>query len=198
MIYFGYYGLSNFSVDLYIIVIMKKYILTFLIILTFVLSGCEEEQQRVSYDFENFHWYFPSENYYYDTNVQLSWLWYQLLQNDIISIYTQQEASWFTNSIIISKKITDQKLDDFVRENIDLIKNSWFKEESEKRSSFSCRGNTLNVITRNSKVKTNLETIYLSQSFFRQNDYIYIVSFATLDIDERNNFTNNIKNTSCE
>lgn len=55
MIYFGYYGLSNFSVDLYIIVIMKKYILTFLIILTFVLSGCEEEQQRVSYDFENFH-----------------------------------------------------------------------------------------------------------------------------------------------
>ena len=56
---------------------------------------CSEKLPQVSYDFENFHWYFDSENYYNQSTSKLEWQGYQLLQNDIITIYKQQNSSWF-------------------------------------------------------------------------------------------------------
>lgn len=190
--------MSNFSFDIHIFV-MKKYIFLLSTIVILSLCWCKKKPPQINYGFENFHWYFLSENYYEEWYLQLlSWLWYQLLQNDIIKVYKQQDSSWFVNSIIISKRSSDQNLDEFVKENFKLITNSSFKEDSTKNTEINCNDTKIPVIIKGSKIKTNLDTIYLSQSFFQKDAQIYIVSFATLDIEERDNFTSHIKDINCE
>ena len=192
------HSMSNFSFDIHIFV-MKKYIFLLSTIVLLSLCWCKTKSPQIDYDFENFHWYFLSENYYAEWYIQqLSWLWYQLLQDDIIKIYKQQDSSWFVNSIIISKRSSDQNLNEFVKDNFNLITNSSFKEESTKNNEINCNGSKIPIITKGSKIKTNLDTIYLSQSFFQKDEKIYIISFATLDIEERDNFTSHIKNINCK
>lgn len=189
---------SNFSSHIHVFVIMKKIFLSIIILSSIVLYWCGDKLPHVSYDFENFHWYFNSENYYNQSTTSLDWLGYQLLQSDIITIYRQQNSSWFTNSLIIAKRESDQTIDEFVSENLKLITNSAFKTESSKTNKFECGNETIHINTVNSKVKTNLDTLYISQSFFKKNKEIYIISFSTLDIQERNSFSDNITYLSCD
>ena len=191
------YYMTNFSSNIHISIIMKKFFAILLILLPILLCGCKKKWHQVSYEFENFHWYFLSENYYKQSMWRLSWLWYQLLENDIINMYSQQEASGFINSIIITKRNSDQDLNWFINENLDLIKNSSFKTEWTNQSKFICNKVSYNIVTTKSKIKANLNTIYLSQSFFKKDGYIYTISLATQDIKERNNFESNIKKLSC-
>lgn len=192
------YNWSNFSSHIHVFVIMKKIFLSIIILSSVILYGCKEKLPQVSYDFENFHWYFNSKNYYNQSTTSLEWLGYQLLQNDLIAIYRQQTTSWFTNSIIIAKRKSNLNIDDFVSENLKLIKNNAFKTENSKHQKFKCDWDSIPVITTNSKVKTNLDTIYISQSFFKKNDQIYIISFSTLDSEERNSFSDAIVYLSCK
>jgi len=198
MIYRRCDNLINFSSHIYVYITMKKIFLFIIILSCIILYWCSEKLPQVSYDFENFHWYFDSENYYNQSTSRLEWQWYQLLQNDIITIYKQQNSSWFTNSIIIAKRNSDKTVNDFIAENLKLITNDWFKTESSKKNKFICKDTNIEIYTTNSKVKTNLDTIYLSQSFFKQNNFIYIISFSTLDEIERNNFSDHIKHITCE
>lgn len=192
------YNWSDFSSHIHVFVIMKKIFLSIIILSSIILYWCKEKLPQVSYDFENFHWYFNSKNYYNQSTASLEWLGYQLLQNDIIAIYRQQTTSWFTNSIIIAKRETNLSIDDFVSENLKLIRNNAFKAENSKHQKFKCNWDSIPLITTNSKVKTNLDTIYISQSFFKKNDQVYIISFSTLDNQERDNFSNAIVYLSCK
>ena len=198
MIYHMNNNRSDFSSHIHVFVIMKKIFLSIIILSSIILYWCKEKLPQVSYDFENFHWYFNSENYYNQSTTPLEWLGYQLLGNNIIAMYKQQNSSWFTNSLIIAKRESDQSIDDFVSENLKLITNDAFKTESEKNSKFKCGNDTVSINTVNSKVKTNLDTLYISQSFFKKNKEIYIISFSTLDIQERNSFSDNISYLSCD
>lgn len=198
MIYYWYYYLINFSTYIYISIIMKK-IKTFIIVtcLCILLCWCWLKWRKIIYIYENFYWSFFTENLYNTSTTELSSIWNKLLQNDIIAIYDQKNWSWFIWSIIISKRASDKSLQEFVSENIKQIKKDWFKTEVSKSSKFMCNGKSIETITTNSKLKTNLNTVYFSQSFFIKWNNVYIISFATSNIDERNNFSNNIKNTYC-
>lgn len=198
MIYHRCDNLINFSPHIYVYITMKKILLFIIISSCIILYWCSEKLPQVSYDFKNFHWYFDSENYYNQSTSRLEWQGYQLLQNDIITIYKQQNSSWFTNSIIVAKRNSDKNVNDFIAENLKLITNDGFKTESSKKNKFVCKDENIDIYTTNSKVKTNLDTIYLSQSFFKQNDFIYIISFSTLNEVERNSFSDNIRHIICE
>jgi hypothetical protein len=198
MIYHRDHNWFDFSPHIHVFVIMKKIFLSIIILSCIILSWCEKKAPQVPYNFESFHWYFNSENYYNQSTASLEWLGYQLLQNDIIAIYRQQNSSWFINSIIIAKRESDDTVDDFVSENLKLITNNAFKTESNKTNKFKCNWNSIKIITTNSKVKTNLDTIYISQSFFKKDGQIYIISFSTLDDKERNSFGDNIPYLSCD
>jgi hypothetical protein len=198
MIYHRCYNLIGFSTHIYVYIIMKKSFLFIILLSCTILYGCSKKLPQVSYDFENFHWYFDSENYYDQSTTQLEWQGYQLLQNDIITTYKQKNSSWFINSIIVVKRTSDKTIDEFVSENLKLITNDGFKTENNKNNKFLCNGKSLDINTVNAKVKTNLDTVYLSQSFFKRDNDIYIISFSTLDSEERNSFSENIKHLNCK
>lgn len=199
MIYNRNYHLTYFSPYIHILIIMKKISLIIITIFcTVILYGCWTKWHKITYIFEDFYGSFFTENNYNTSTIQTSWIWSQLLQNDIIAIYDQKDWSGFVGSIIISKRITDNSVQDFVNENIKLVKKEWFRTEVSKNTSFTCNSESIKTTTVNSKLKTNLNTVYFSQSFFKRWKYIYIISFASSDMSERNSFSENIKHTRCE
>ncbi len=199
MIYNRKYRLTYFSSYIHILIVMKKISLIIITIFcTVILYGCWTKWHKITYIFEDFYWSFFTQNTYNTSTTQISWIWKQLLENDIIAIYDQKNWSGFMGSIIISKRLSDKSIQDFASENIKLVKKDGFRTEVTKSSSFSCDTTRIETITINSKLKTNLNTIYFSQSFFKKWKYIYIISFASSDMSERNSFSENIKNTHCE
>ncbi|HRX64137.1 MAG TPA: hypothetical protein P5060_03480, partial [Candidatus Absconditabacterales bacterium] len=67
------------------------------------------------------------------------------------------------------------------------------KEFKIKCGDIRLLGNTLNL-----ELEQNLNTIFFSQNFFVKNNTGYIVSFASDDKKERDNFSSNISQLNCK
>lgn len=176
---------------------MKKIYLFIVFIATIIVAGCEVQWNKFEYDFDDMNWYFFTDNTYSIAWNKLEWLGYKMMGNEVIKTYSQNIKSWFAWSLIITKKMTDKSLNDFVEENLQLVWLEWFREEKEKTTNFQCNNKKIPTNIVNSRLKNNSNTIYFSQVFFEKDWYIYIISFANEDKDERNNFSDAVKYITC-
>ena len=179
---------------------MKK---VFVVVIAFfsllLISGCDSKTSNCSnFNFDQFNLCFHTNYKYSVYEDKLDGLGYGLLNNDIISMYKQDDTSGFVSSLIINKRISDKSVKDYIAENMDLISIDWFKNEKSKLINTICNGERIELYVENSKLKNNLNNIYFSQTFFKHDDYIYIVSFSTENIVDRDQFSNDIKNLSCK
>jgi hypothetical protein len=169
------------------------------ICMTIFVSGCSKTQSNCfDFEFENFEFCFHTENKYDLYEDQLNWLGYQLLNNDILKIYRQSNTSGYIWSLIISKKISEKETKDYISENMELVDLDWFKQEKSKILDAICNDEKIEIYVENTKLKNNLNNIYFSQIFFRKNGYIYILSYSTDEINERDQFSTDIRNISCK
>lgn len=177
---------------------MKKIYIIIVALLSIFLFGCENQWNKFRYNFDGMNGYFFTDDNYDINNSKLEWLWYKLINNEIVTIYSQtSNTSGFVWSLIITKKITDQTLSNYVNENIDLVWLDWFKIEKTKDWHFTCDNKKIETKIVNSRLKNNLNTIYFSEIFFEKDWYIYTISFANSDKNERNNFANTTDDISC-
>ncbi len=177
---------------------MKKYLFILIFLSTIILSWCGQKE-HINFDFEDFNWKFFTENTFTE-NTKVNWesLWSTLLKDSILKIYTQSESTWYNDSIIIIKKSNIKNLDTFVSQNKEKIKLDWYKEGKQKEFKIKCGDIRLLWNTLNLELEQNLNTIFFSQNFFVKNNTWYIVSFASDDKKERDNFSSNISQLNCK
>lgn len=189
--------MSNFSSCLYVFV-MRKSIFTIVLVLflTIILSGCNENEW-FKYEFEDFHGVFNTEKSFELYKGQLNWLWYNLLKNSVIKIYSESNPESFTESIIISKKNSDKDVESFAKENIDNVDISWLKFSKWKTIDLKCNWTTLKFVYYQWKYNLNQYTIYLTDWFLKVNKDIYIISYSSLDEKSRNKFSSSFSTITC-
>jgi len=150
------------------------------------------------YEFDNFYWTFNTETSFSESNTELNWLWYKILYKDIIKIYKQEWENKFSESIIISERNSDKSIQDFAKENIEDIEIKWFKPYKGKNVEIKCNENVYNLIYYQWKYSMNQYNIYLTYWFIKVNNKVYIVSYATPDEKNRNNFSSSLKELKCK
>jgi hypothetical protein len=175
---------------------MKKKLFIAIIFIWVLISWCSDKG-NFQFEFDNFYWYFFTEKTFV-SDTKLSWLWYNLLKNEILKIYKSDSSSWYTDSIIITKKQSNNSLDDFVKEVIKQTKIKWYKIESTRQIKINCLWENIDWKTINSKFIWNLNTTYFSHSFLKHNNNIYIISYSTQDNKERKTFSSDVKNIKCK
>jgi hypothetical protein len=150
------------------------------------------------YEFDNFYGEFNTENDFELSKTELNWLWYNLIKNNIIKIYEQKNTEWFTESIIISKKDSDKDLETFAKENIENVNISWLKVAKWKFLEIDCNGTSLDLVYFQWKYDMNQYDIYITDGFLKVWQWIYTISYATLDEKSRNDFSSNFKTIKCK
>lgn len=190
-------NLSNFSICIHVDIMYKKILYILLFFSSILLYGCNE-QWWFKYEFDNFYGTFNTETEFKVNETELNWLWYNLIQNNIINIYEQKNSEWFKESIIISKKSSDKDLETFSEENIANVDISWLKLSKWKNIEINCSGTSLNLIYYQWKYNMNQYTIYITNWFLKINQQIYSISYATLDEKKRNEFSSNLKTIKCK
>lgn len=177
-----------------------------LLIASVFLYGCEKESW-FKYEFDDFFGYFNTENDFEKNNDNLNWLWYRLISDDLINIYTQkldddqdddQDDIDFKESIIIAKRISDKDLETFSKENIDNVNIWWVKFSRWRQVEVECNEKPLNLLYFQWKYSLNQYSIYISQWFIKVENIIYLISYATLDEKSRNEFTSSFKSIQCK
>lgn len=176
---------------------MKKILITIGLASVLFITWCWNKT-NFEFNFDNFYWYFFTENSFDKTEPNIKWLWIKLIKNDIIQTYTQSNSTWYIDSIIIIKKKTDKELKDFVSENIKKIKLEWYKSDNTKNWNIRCKEKKLDISTINSKLSANLSPTYFTHAFFKVENNIYIISFSTDEEKERDTFASDIKNIKCK
>lgn len=174
----------------------KSFIIAFILFASVILYWCNESTW-FRYEFENFYWFFDTENTFEPNKTELKWLWYELLQSSIIKMYTQTNDSYFTESIIISKKNSDKDVESFAAENIENVDISGLKLSKWKAVEADCNWNKYNLVYYQGKYSMNQYNIYLSEGFLKVNQDIFVISYATLDEKARNNFSSSFKTIKC-
>ena len=101
-------------------------------------------------------------------------------------------------SIIISKKNSDKDLETFAKENIENVDISWLKVAKWKNIEIECDGTTLNLIYFQWKYDMNQYDIYITDGFLKVWQWIYTISYATLDEKSRNDFSSSFKTIKCK
>lgn len=175
----------------------KKFLIAFILFTSIILYWCSENTW-FKYDFDGFYWFFDTENTFESNKIELKWLWYQLMQNNIIKIYTKKEISDFTESIIISKKNSDKSVEAFAAENMENVDISGLRLSKWKAIEVDCNWSTYNLVYYQGKYSMNQYNIYLSEGFLKVNQDIFIISYATLDEKARNSFSSSFKTIKCD
>jgi hypothetical protein len=175
---------------------IKNILIYTILISSTILMWCSDKT-RFEFSFDNFNSYFITQNSFNNTQTKTKWLAASLLDHSIIANYSQTNWSWYTDSIIIIQKTSSQNLQKFVTQNIDKIKLEGYTTQSPNESTFRCDDKKIKIQTIDSQLETNLNTVFFSQAFFIYNQKAYIVSFSSDQEKERNTFTSNIKNISC-
>ena len=176
---------------------MKKIFFIIVFISASIIAWCWDKI-NFEFSFENFYWYFFTENTFEKSEKTSTWLWFQLIKTDIIQTYAQSNSTWYVDSIIIIKKITDKKLEDFVEENIKKIKLEWYKSDSTKDWNIRCKEDKIKINIINSQLSANLNTIFFTHAFFKVENNMYIISFSTDKKEERDTFASDVKNIKCK
>lgn len=196
IIYYRYFMLSNFSPILYVYLMKKLLIITF-ILSSILLYGCNKDEW-FKYEFENFYSTFETSQSFEDEWTELNWLWYNLLKSSIVKIYYQSTHEDFRESIIISKKNSDKSIESFAKDNIDNIDIDWLRISRWKSFEIKCNWITYNFVYYQWRYSLNQYNIYISEWFLKSWENIYIISYATLDEKNRNNFSSSFKNIQCK
>lgn len=150
------------------------------------------------YDFDNFYGEFNTENDFELSKAELNWLWYNLIKNDIIKIYEQKNPEWFTESIIISKRNSDKDLESYTKENIENVDISWLKITKGKNIQIECNDETFDLMYFQWRYDMNQYDIYTTNWFLKVWQWIYTISYATLDEKSRNDFSSSFKTIKCK
>ena len=161
-----------------------------------ILYWCNENTW-FRYEFENFYWNFDTENTFEANRTELKWLWYELLQSSIMKIYTQKNADYFTESIVISKKNSDKDVESFAAENVDNVDIWWLKLSKWKILEVDCNWISYNLVYYQGKYNMNQYNIYISEGFLKVNQDIFVISYATLDEKARNKFSSSFRTIKC-
>jgi hypothetical protein len=106
---------------------MNKILLIILSLIPFIIVTWCGNKVNFEFDFDHFYWYFFTNNTFEKREIVANWLWSKLIKNDIIQSYIQSNSTWYIDSIIVIKKITDKELKNFVNENKQRIKLEWYK-----------------------------------------------------------------------
>lgn len=175
----------------------KHFFITILFLSLTTLLWCQKSEQ-FQYDFDNFYSKFDTQKEFELNKDELEWLWYKLLDNSIVKIYSQKNATDFNESIIITKKNSDKSIEEFAKEDIENIDISWFKPSKWKMLEIKCESDNYNLLYYQWKQSMNQYTIYLTYWFMKNNNEIYIISYATLDEKSRNDFSSSFKNIKCK
>ena len=176
---------------------MKKLLITIFILSSIFLYGCNSNEW-FKYEFENFYGIFNTEKSFENGWKNLNWLWYNLLKNSILKIYSENNPRIFTESIIISKKNSDKDIESFAKENIDNVDISGLKTSRWKSFEIKCNWITYNFVYYQWRYSMNQYNVYISEWFLKSWDEIYIISYATLDEKSRNNFSSSFKTIQCK
>lgn len=175
----------------------KKIILIALFFSGIFLYWCDNNW-GFQYEFDNFYGEFNTEKEFELSKSELNWLWYNLIKNNIIQIYEQKDPERFTESIIISKKDSDKNLETFAKENIENVDIAWLKVAKWKSLEIDCNGTTLDLLYFQWKYDMNQYDIYITDGFLKVWQWIYIISYATLDEKSRNDFSSSFKTIKCK
>ncbi len=175
----------------------KIFVIAVLLFSTVVLYWCKQSE-TFQYEFENFFGTFDTQKEFEANKKELNWLWYNLLKNNIIKIYSQKDADEFTESIIISKQGSDQDVETFAKENINNIDSSDIRISRWKNVEIKCNENTFKLVYYQWKYNMNQYNIYLTNWFMKVDQDIYIISYATLDEKQRNEFSSSLKTIKCK
>ena len=175
----------------------KKVTLIVLLFSLIFLYWCSENEW-FQYEFDDFYGEFKTENDFELSKTELNWLWYNLIKNNIIKIYEQKDANWFTESIIISKKNSDKHLESFSKENIENVDISGLKVTKWKNVQIDCNWESLNLLYYQWKYAMNQYDIYITDWFLKIWQWIYTISYATLDEKSRNDFSTSFKTIKCK
>ncbi len=177
---------------------MKKILILSIISAFAILITWCWNKTNFEFDFDNFYWYFFTENTFHENNQKLEWLAAWLLQNNIVKVFQQTNTTWYTDSIVIIKKQSSEDLADFVIKNTEKMKLEWYQSDKSDESNIRCKDEKLDTIIIDSELKLNLTTTYFTQSFLKDKEYIYIISFSSDNEDERNTFSSDVRNIKCK
>ena len=175
----------------------KSFIIFILLFSSIFLYWCGKTDW-FEYEFENFYGTFNTEKTFENDSTELNWLWYNLLKNSIINIYSQKDPDIFTESIIISKKNSDKDVETFAKENVDNVDISGLKISRWKSVDIKCDWINPSFVYYQWRYSMNQYNIYLSEWFLKVGSNIYIISYATLDEKSRNNFSSSFKTIQCK
>lgn len=193
--------MNNFSISVHVYLKMRKkfYLIVLLVFIT-ALCGCEK-RNSFKYEFDDFFGYYYTDESFEVNKDKLNWLWYKLLNNDLVTIYSQK-STWdelaFKESIVIAKKTSDNSLETFAKENLENVDIWWVKFSRWKNITFDCHDNKLNLLYFQWKYSLNQYNIYVSQWFIKVDNEIYIISFATLNERNRNDFSSAFEDMQCK
>lgn len=175
----------------------KKIIFIVLLFSGIFLYWCSKSW-GFQYEFDNFYGEFNTEKEFESSKSELNWLWYNLIKNNVIKIYEQKNTEWFTESIIISKKDSDKDLETFAKENIENVDISWLKIAKWKNLEIDCNGTSLELVYFQWRYDMNQYDIYMTNGFLKVWQWIYAISYATLDEKSRNDFSSSFKTIKCK
>ena len=151
------------------------------------------------YEFDNFYWIFNTEKDFEVGQRTLNSLWYRVLANNIVQIYVEKGSnSVFTDSIVIVKKNSDKSVEAFWKENLEDVDISGLKMSKWKKFEIKCEDGVHSFLYYQWKYEMNQYDMYLVYWFLKNNNEIYIISYATLDEKSRNAFSSSFKTLTCK
>ncbi len=162
-----------------------------------IISWCWSNKKNFEFEFENFYWYFYTQNTFEESKQKLTGFAYDLLSNEILKIYQQKQTSWYIDSIIVLKQNNPKDIKTFVEDNQQKMKLDWYTFDNTKEYKTRCKDQKLESIITSSELKWNLNTTYFTQAFIKNKDYIYIISFSSDKENERDTFESDVKNIKC-
>jgi len=162
-----------------------------------VLYWCGEKWW-FQYEFEDYYWVFDTEKEFEISDRKMESLWYKILASNILKIYSENSSSDFVDSIIITKKNSDKSAEAFWKENLEDVDLVWLKMSKWKKFEIKCDNNIYNILYYQWRYDMNQYDIYLTYWFFKVNNEIYIISYATKDEKSRNDFSSSLKTLTCK
>lgn len=180
----------------------KKYIFILVLLWTISIMSWCGTNSHFEYNFESFYGSFNTINSFTETTIQAQWLSSDLLKDDIITTYIQNNtgsnANTYQDSIIIIKKNSTKDLTTFVQDDIQKTKLNWFSHKDVDSTKIKCNEQKLELNIVDSELEWNLNTTYFTQAFIQKQNTIYILSFSSQNESERDSFSENTKKINCK
>jgi len=106
-------------------------------------------------------------------------------EENLYKIYTIMNKSWFSDSLLIYKEKTSTQIpvERLMQLNIKKIENrlQWFKKSTQSKIDIKCWTKTITWYIQSISFNwtTSKSKIYINQYFFKDWDYLYILSSST-------------------